>query len=107
MSLTRTISRNIARSGQTAEQRYMMAVRAVNYREKYHGEHLERPDPRKFRAMNKKGWKRTVKDARKEQAKRERAEYLEAMKATKAKATKPTVIDRIKAAISRRKVQAK
>ena len=106
-SLTRTIQRGISRSGQTARERYDMAVSAVQFREKHHGERLPMPNPKKFKAMNAKGWKRRVKEYRIEKEKRERAEYLEAQKNSQAKAKKPTALDRIKAAITRRKVQAK
>jgi hypothetical protein len=82
-----------------------MALSAAKYRKEHHGEIVTVPAVKTFRNLNVQGWKRRVKDARIEAEKRERAKYLAEQKAAKAKAKKPSAIDRIKAAITKRKVQ--
>lgn len=105
MSLIRTIKRSISRSGQTAQERYNMAVSAVSYRRKYHGELMAQPDPKKFRAMNAVSRKWAKHQEEKAEIKAARAKYA-AEQAAKAKAKKPNLLDRIKKAISKRKQAA-
>ena len=103
-SMIRTLKRSISRSGQTAEQRWRMAVSAALYREKKYGEEIAMPNRKRFHNMNARGHKRAVKEYLKLKAERERAE-LQAEKAeAKAKnAAKGKVISRIKDFFTRKR----
>lgn len=79
-SMIRTLKRSISRSGQTAEERWNMAVSAALYREKKYGEEPDISSRKRFRNMNARGHKRAVKEYLKLKAERERAE-LQAEKA--------------------------
>lgn len=102
--MIRTLKRSISRSGQTAEERYQMAVSAADYRFLKYGEEPDIPNRKRFRNMNAQGWKRRVKEYLKLKAERERAE-LQAEKAeAKAKnAAKGKVISRIKDFFTRKR----
>lgn len=85
MSLTRTISRNIARQGFTDSERYDMAVSAIKYRKDHHGEIGLIPNKRKF-------------IARIEKARRVKADRIARIEAAKAK-KKMTLLERFRATI--------